>query len=300
MQYAEPTITIQCEVSDLPIPDFGLRMTKGDQVTLTRSILQSSKDFIDHMRHGKLKIISQTTEDLESLIKPQPAKSVKEPQEKQVPQEKKNIGRNAGNVKSIPTTTISDIHITDLKRTISNENNTIKDRIANVENLFSGLIGKIDQSLDDLAIIKNDLKQGLNTEVTKVIQNVLSPVSKTLSEMRSIFYSDSMELIDKPQLVQTMKVVISECLNNIDSVDYGRIEEFIEKTFQRTMDGIDIKTDKIRTQTIAVSDISKSISPSLDSSQYIPGKFDTSTLVIDNLTSNLDEPAVTRVPKRKK
>jgi glutaredoxin len=291
--------------------DFGLNLVKGDIATIPKNLATSSQEFLESVKKGILKIVSQNPVTKESTL-PSPSSS---PQKKNIglelktldsrsPETKKKKSFQEGNTKS-PSIFIqnesqfmSDSHVEDLKSCISKENSSVKARLNLVEDMFSTITQKIDKSLQEIDFIKSSLKKDLNEEIKDVLQEVLFPIQSTLKQLGSIFESEGVEIVDKRKVFETVKLVVSECLLSMNSIDYLKIENIIDKIIQKNMEnkdtlqrGIAEETFKMHPGRTNLEDLSVPLQDT-----FIPGKFNNN----NNLVSDSPNDGVSKTSKKKR
>lgn len=286
-------ITFICQVLNYKLADFGLSLEKGNVATIPKNLAQSSKTFMDALRKGILKVVSPGGD---TVLSPEPKQDLKKEREQRNPPSNQDQQRQqklrlspitqksalpSNPNKTVPSITIqsessflSDSHLTDLKECISKENSSVKDRLNAVEVLFSAITKKIDKSLDEISFIKESLKKDLNLEIKDVIHEFIFPIQKTLTQLSSVFETEAVEIIDKRKVFDTVKLVVSECLESMNSIDYVRIEDIIEKIIQKNMEKPKVSFLQEPTQSgtrIPVGDAGISFQET-----FIPGSFNDS------------------------
>jgi hypothetical protein len=283
-------VTFICQTLSLKLTDFGLTLERGSVATIPKNLAQNSKQFMDSLKQGLIKVLSNSNSanaTVPPVVKPLPPVVISQNKNKDYKLRHKQSNREPAPTKSSVTivneSSISDKHITDLKYCISQENESVKERLNMVENLFSNLTQKIDKSLAEIQFIKESLKTDLNVEIKDVINEVIFPIQKTLKQLSSVFDMDAVDVIDKKKVFETVQVVVSECLRSMSSIDYIKIEDIIDKTIQKNMENSNVK------KTFSIPEEMKStVAPlsELKLETFIPGNFKTSEMVSTGLDSN--------------
>lgn len=242
-------ITFICQVLDYKLADFGLSLEKGNVATIPKNLAQSSKTFMDALRKGIIKIVSPggnaiLSSEVKQEVKPTPSNQDQQRQQKlrlapvsQKPVLPQNPNKPAPSITiQSESSFISESYLDDLKSCISKENSSVKDRLDAVEVLFSTITQKIDKSLAEISFIKESLKKDLNLEIKDVIHEFIFPIQKTLTQLSSVFETEAVEIVDKRKVFDTVKLVVSECLESMNSIDYVKIEDIIERIIQKNME----------------------------------------------------------------